>query len=139
MKQSISSQKNHLLKVSKIKKIVSGATNSVLNVFQQKKFDNVKFEDSLIEKLANTIINLLRKSVTEDDLCIPIMTLLIKFIKLKSDISNMYIKAVCPRILLQIIDCNFNNNLIALALELLKLIAQSSDLTFAYLISLNNS
>ena len=124
--------------VSKIKNIVSGATNSVLNVFQEKKFDNVKFEDSLIEKLANTIINLLRKSVTEDDLCIPIMSLLIKLINLKSDISNVYVKAGCPRILLQIIDCNFNNNLIALALELLKLIAQSSNENLNMISNLSN-
>ena len=124
--------------VSKIKNIVSGATNSVLNVFQEKKFDNVKFEDSLNEKLANTIINLLRKSVTEDDLCIPIMSLLIKLINLKSDISNVYVKAGCPRILLQIIDCNFNNNLIALALELLKLIAQSSNENLNMISNLSN-
>jgi len=44
-------------------------TNSLLSVFQEKKFENVKFEDSVIEKLCNTLMNLLRRSLDDDRLC----------------------------------------------------------------------
>lgn len=123
--------------VSKIKSVVTGATSSVLNVFQEKKFENVKFEDSLIEKLVNTIINLLRKNFSEEDLCIAILTLFIKLAKIKKDICNLYVKAGCPRILLQIIDNTFNKKLVALALELLTLIAKSSNENLSMLSNLS--
>jgi len=43
--------------------------NSILNIFQEKKFDNVKFEDSILEKLTNTLMNLLRKNLDDDRIC----------------------------------------------------------------------
>ncbi len=46
-----------------------GVLGGMLNVFQEKKFDNVKFEDSVIEKLTNTLMNLLRKNLDDDEIC----------------------------------------------------------------------
>ena len=110
-------------KVSLLKNLI---TTSVLKVFQENKFENVKFEDSLIEKLVNTLINLLRKNTPEEELCICILKLFISLAKKKLESCNLFVKAGCPRILLQIIETSPNKKLIALALELLKLIAVSS-------------
>ena len=46
-----------------------GLLDKTLSVFQEKKFENVKFDDSLIEKLTNTLMNLLRKNIDNDNLC----------------------------------------------------------------------
>jgi Fe-S cluster assembly ATPase SufC len=41
----------------------------LLSVFQEKKFDNVKYDDSILEKLTNTLMNLLRKNLDNDKIC----------------------------------------------------------------------
>jgi hypothetical protein len=103
------------------------AVKKTSNIFSaDKKFDNVKFEDSLVEKDINSLINLLRKNNSEEDLCEDIISAFITLVKKKKDTCNFLVKAGCPRLLLQIVENTSNSKLVAKALELIKYVTLSS-------------
>lgn len=91
-----------------------------------KKFDSVKFEDSIVEKVINTLINLLRRNISEEALCEEIISSFISLAKKKIESCNFLVKAGCPRLLFQIIENTSNSTLVAKALELLKYVTLSS-------------
>ena len=91
-----------------------------------KKFDAVKFEDSILEKEINTLINLLRRNISEEGLSEKIISAFITLAKKKNETCNLLVKAGCPRLLLQIIENTSNSKLVAKALELMKYIILSS-------------
>ena len=71
-------------------------------------------------------MNLLRKSLGDENICHSIIKTLIAFANGKLDVCNLLVKSGCPRLLLQIMDNTQNKLLADDAMELLKMLTLSS-------------
>ena len=80
-----------------------------------------------LEKYINTLMNLFRKSIDDEDLDDNIIKTFITLTKKKPESCNLLVKAGCPRLLLQVMENTQNNKLANNALELLKIITLSSE------------
>jgi hypothetical protein len=86
-----------------------------------------KNEETVVEKMINGMMNLLRKNGGNDEgLCEEVVSSLVNLAKKRGDICNILVKAGCPRLLLQLIENTSNRNLVEKCLELLKLITLSN-------------
>jgi hypothetical protein len=97
------------------------------NIKQGGKYENVKFEDSVIEKVTNVMMNLLRKNPDDESLAENIIKTFVQLSNKKPETPNCLVKAGCPRLLLQIVENTSNTKLGKNSLELIKLIALSSE------------
>jgi hypothetical protein len=83
--------------------------------------------ESIVEKLINVLMNLLRKNPYDEELCNNVILALIKITKRKPETCNTMVKAGCPRLLLQITENTNNPTLTINALILIKIISLSSE------------
>jgi hypothetical protein len=88
---------------------------------------NTGASDSLLEKIINCLLNLLRKNPHDEELCEAVIITLAELARLKSDKCNFMVKSGCPRLLLQTTENTTNPGLTKNALKLLKVVSLSND------------
>ena len=99
---------------------------SLFDIFKNKKFDNIQFEDNIIEKIINSLMSLLRRMPEEPLICEKVIKILMDLIEKDPDIANTLVKNGCPKLLLQLLETGNNENLIKSALQLIQKIGESN-------------
>ena len=93
-------------------------------IINEKKTD---LEDSILYKITNNLIVLMRKNIDYDKISDIICSIFLNFCKKKIEICDMLVKSGCPRLLMGVIENTTDSDLVKRALELLKIIIVSSD------------
>ena len=78
------------------------------------------------ENYIGALMTLLRKALSNEDLCDSVVKTLTAFASKKPEICNVLVKSGCPRLLLQIMDTAQSRPLVIDCMELLKMITLSS-------------
>jgi hypothetical protein len=97
------------------------------SLFNDKKFENVKFEDSIVEKVINSLMNLLRKNPESENLVNQIIKTFLMLNDKRKETPNILVKGGCPRLLLSVVENTQDIKLANKALSLIKNIAVSSE------------
>jgi len=94
---------------------IKGNNSQVKNLNNNNDTDN----NSIMTKITNDLINLLRKNLDNYKICDCICSVLSKFCKKNLEICDLLVKLGCPRYLLSIIENSNNANLTKKGLDLL--------------------
>lgn len=91
-----------------------------------KSFGTVQFENSFLEKIIGSLINLLRKNPDNDQIINQILETLISIADKCPEMINFIVKSGCPKLLLQLLETGNREALAKLSLQLIKKIADSN-------------
>jgi len=86
-----------------------------------------KFEETIIEKLTSNLINLLRKNLDNANISKNIIEIFRTIVKKKPEISDLLVKAGCPRLLITILENTQDIVLAKKSLLLFKTLSLSSE------------
>ena len=93
---------------------------------KEKEIGNNKNGKPISENCVNSLLNLFRKAIGDDDLSDQVIKNLIAFAENKKDVCNNLVRSGCPRLLMQVLDNTQNRQVANDAVELLNMLTCSS-------------